>query len=84
MTISQKKYASKAGVSGMKKVNSRLNLSIKNFNRMQSQIRKIILNYQEITEPNKILNEIRKFYESLFKKGDTNPPSQINDFSFKN
>ena len=51
---------------------------------MQSQIRKIILNYQEITEPNKILNEIRKFYESLFKKGDSNPPSQINDFGFKN
>ena len=84
MTISQKKYASKAGVSGMKKVKYRLNLSIKNFNRMQSQIRKIILNYQEITEPNKILNEIRKFYESLFKKGDSNPPSQINDFGFKN
>ena len=47
---------------------------------MQSQIRKIIVNDQEITDPNIILNEIRNFYESLFKKGDSKRPSQINDF----
>ena len=47
---------------------------------MQSQIRKIIVNDQEITDPNIILNEIRNFYESLFKKGDSKSPSQINDF----
>ena len=47
---------------------------------MQSQIRKIIVNDQEITDPNIILNEIRKFSEPLFKKGDSKPPSQINDF----
>ena len=64
----------------MKKVKHRLNLSIKNFNRVQSQIRKIILNDQEITDPNKILNEIRKFYEFLFKEGNSKSPSQINDF----
>ena len=40
----------------------------------------IIVNDQEITDPNKILNEIRNFYESLFKKGHSKPPSQINDF----
>ena len=33
-----------------------------------------------IVDPNKILNEIRIFYESLFRKGDSKPPSQINDF----
>ena len=64
----------------MKKVKHRLNLSIKNFNRVQSQIRKIILNDQEITDPNKILNEIRKFYEVLFKEGNSKSPTQINDF----
>ena len=47
---------------------------------MQSQICKIIVNDQEITDPNIILNEIRNFYESLFKKGDSKRPSQINDF----
>ena len=31
-----------------------------------------MINDQEITDPNKILNEIRNFYESLFKKGDPN------------
>ena len=41
---------------------------------------KIIVNDQEIADPNKILNEIRIFYESLFRKGDSKPPSQINDF----
>ena len=43
-------------------------------------IRKIIVNDQETTDPNIILNEIRNFYESLFKKGDSKRPSQINDF----
>ena len=47
---------------------------------MQNQICKIIVNDQEITDPNIILNEIRNFYESLFKKGDSKRPSQINDF----
>ena len=47
---------------------------------MQSQIRKIIVNDKEITDPNIILNEIRNFDESLFKKGDSKFPSQINDF----
>ena len=49
--------------------------------RRESQIRKIIVNDQEIADPNEILkNEIRIFYESLFKKGDSKPASQINDF----
>ena len=47
---------------------------------MQNQICKIIVNDQEITDPNIILNEIRSFYESLFKKSDSKSPSQINDF----
>ena len=47
---------------------------------MQSRIRKIIVNYQEITDPNIILNEIRNFCESLFKKCDSKLASQINDF----
>ena len=47
---------------------------------MQSQTHKIILNDKEITAPNKIPNEIRNFYKSLFKKGDSKPPSLINDF----
>ena len=38
------------------------------FVRLQSMIKNIIL------------NEIRNFYESLFKKGDSKRPSQINDF----
>ena len=37
------------------------------------------INDKEITDRNKIQNEII-FYESLFKKGDSIPPSQINDF----
>ena len=47
---------------------------------MQSHIHKIIVNDEEITDPNIIINEIRNFYESLFKKGDSKLPSQINDF----
>ena len=47
---------------------------------MQNQICKIIVNDQEITDPNIILNEIRNFYESLFKKGDSKRSSQINHF----
>ena len=39
-----------------------------------------MVNDQEIFDPSKILNEIRIFYESLFRKGDSKPPSQINDF----
>ena len=37
---------------------------------MQSQFRTIIVNDQERTDPKEILNEIRSFYESLFKKID--------------
>ena len=59
---------------------SKFFLNLEKFNGMQSQIRKIIVNDQEITDPNIILNEIRNFYESLFKKGDSKHPSQINDF----
>ena len=58
---------------------SKFFLNLEKFNGMQSQIRKIIVNDQEITNPNIILNEIRNFYESLFKKGDSKRPSQIND-----
>ena len=47
---------------------------------MQSQISKIIVNDQEITDPNIKLNEIRNFCESLFKTGNWKPPSQIKDF----
>ena len=59
---------------------SKFFLNLEKFNGMQSQIRKIIVNDQEITDPNIILNEIRNFYESLFKKGDSKRPSKINDF----
>ena len=38
---------------------------------MQSQVLEIIVNDQEITDPNKILHEIRHFYET---------PSQIKSF----
>ena len=78
MIILRKEHASEAGVSGMKKV--KLFLNLEKFNGTRSQIRKIIVNDQEIVDPNKILNEIRIFYESLFRKGDLKPPSQINDF----
>ena len=43
-------------------------------------VRLYIVNDQETTDHNKIQNEIRNFQESLFKKGDSKPPSQINDF----
>ena len=33
-----------------------------------------------MTDPNIILNQIRNFYESSFKKGNSKRPSQINDF----
>ena len=55
-------------------------INLEKFNGTQSQICKIIVNDQEVTDPNKMLNEIRNFYKSLFKKGDSKPPSQINDF----
>ena len=40
---------------------SKFFLNLEKFNGMQSQIRKIIVNDQEITDPNIILNEIRNF-----------------------
>ena len=46
---------------------------------MQSHTRKIV-NDQEISDPNIILNKIRNLYESLFKNGDRKRPSQITDF----
>ena len=54
---------------------SKLFLNLEKFNGMQSQIHKIIVNDQEITDPNIILNEIRNFHESLFKKSDSKPSS---------
>ena len=59
---------------------SKFFLNLEKFNRTQSQIRKIIVNDQEITDPNKILNEIRNFYESCFKKGDSKPPTKLTIF----
>ena len=59
---------------------SKFFLNLEKLNGMQSQYRKIIVNDQAITDPNIILNEIRKFYESLFKKNDSKRPSQINHF----
>ena len=55
-------------------------LNLGNFNGTQSQICQIILNDEEITDTNKVLNEINFFYESVFKNGDSKTPSQINDF----
>ena len=48
---------------------SKFFLNIEKFNGTQSQICKIIVNDQEIVDPNKILNGIRIFCESLFTKG---------------
>ena len=45
---------------------SRFFLNLEKFNGARSQTSKIIVNDQEIADPNKILNEIRIFYESLF------------------
>ena len=59
---------------------SKFFLNLEKFNRTQSQICKIRVSDQEITDRNKVLNEIRNLYESLFQKGDSKPPSQINDF----
>ena len=59
---------------------SKFFLNLEKFNGMQSQICKIIVNDQEITYPNIILNEIQIFYESFFKKGDSKCLSQVNDF----
>ena len=38
-------------------------LNLEKCNRMQNQIRKILVNDQETTDPNIILNEISNFYE---------------------
>ena len=59
---------------------SKFFLNLEKPNGTQGQIRNIVVNDHEITDPNKILNEIRNFYESLFKKSDSKSLSQINDF----
>ena len=61
MITLRKTYTSEAGFSGMKKVKNPLKffLNLEKFNETQSQIRKIIVNNKEITDPNKIQNEIR-------------------------
>ena len=57
---------------------SKFFLNLQQLKGMQTQICKIVVNDQEITDPNIKLNEIRNFYESLFDKGDSKLPSQIN------
>ena len=54
----------------MKKVKNPLKffLNLEKFNETQSQIRKIIANNKEITDPNKIQNEIRIFTNLFLKK----------------
>ena len=52
-----KEYASEAG-----EKSSKFFLNLDNLNGMQCEIRKILVNYQEITDPNRILNEINFFY----------------------
>ena len=70
MIILWKEYASKPGASGMMKVkiSSKFFLNLEKSNGTQSQICKIIVNDQEITDPNKIKNKIKNFDKSLFKK----------------
>ena len=59
MIILWKAYASKADVSGTKKVKNPLNCSNHEiFNGTQSQICKIIVNDQGTTDPNKMQNEM--------------------------
>ena len=62
------------------KKSSKFFLNLEKFNGTQSQIRNIIVDDQETTDPNKMQNEIRNICESLVKNGDSKPPSQINDF----
>ena len=57
-----KEYASEAG-----EKSSKFFLNLDNFNGMQCEIRKILVNYQEITDPNRILNEINFFINLLLK-----------------
>ena len=57
---------------------SKFFLNLQQLKGMQTQICKIVVNDQEITDPNIKLNEMRNFYESLFDKGDSKFPSQIN------
>ena len=68
MIILLMEYSSEAGVSGMKKVKNPLIffLNLEKFNGIQSQICKIIVNDQEKTDPNIILNEIRNFLQNFF------------------
>ena len=70
MITLRKTYTSEAGFSGMKKVKNPLKffLNLEKFNETQSQIRKIIANNKEITDPNKIQNEIRIFTNLFLKK----------------
>ena len=49
---------------------------------MQSHIRKIV-DDQEITDPNIILNKITNFYESLFKKMTEGVPPKLLIFLIK-
>ena len=47
---------------------------------MERKAEFVRLRNQEITDPNKILNEIRNIYESFLKKVDSKAPFQINNF----
>ena len=67
MIILLTEYSSEAGVSGVKKVKNPLFLkNLEKFNGIQSQICNIIVNDQEKTDPNIILNEIRNFLQNFF------------------
>ena len=58
MIILRKKYASEAGVSGIKNVENPLIsfLNLEKFNGTQSQICKVVVNDQEASDPTEILN----------------------------
>ena len=67
MIILLTEYSSEAGVSGVKKVKNPLIFfkNLEKFNGIQSQICNIV-NDQEKTDPNIILNEIRNFLQNFF------------------
>ena len=83
MIIQRKAHALEVGVSGMKKMKNPLKvfLNLESFNGTQNQIHKIIVNGKEITDRDRIQNEIRNFYESLSKEDYSKLPLTNQRFS---
>ena len=59
---------------------SKFFLNLEKYNATKTQIKKLLVNDSEITEQNKILHEIKNYFENLFQKKNLNSQEKCDNF----